>query len=264
MDLFITRRGGGGSGGFGLRVRAYADLAHLPIRATHNSVAIISNVGVKGVTVSDSLPEPIEVGDVWITTNTAGGTEVMLGGNDFSMPIRVTGVQQYDGLQWRRVEAYAWMSGEWTLISIQKVPLYENGTDITELTGGWTIKKDGGASVTMEADAIRFEVTGSQGRYGSIYSKNKIDVTSYSRLCAVVTHEDQSGGFIFGVIGTPYSGVSGATFLSSLTAGIRVSSDDITAEKMTFEVDISSVSGEVYVQCSAAIFAGKLHELYLA
>lgn len=255
-QAYLMRRGGSGNG---LRVVSYASADKLPALATKNNLAVISDIKSIYVYVQGERPEGAEAGDVWAKSVSGDDIGVYTTHSSFESGIKC--VEQYDGTQWKRMEAYIYDGEAWRQVSTEKVLLYENGVTNDELVTGWTEKKGSYGVIEWNEDHLYLGYTGSADRYASVYTSNTIDLTNYSRISVVVNETTGSGSGTLGAATAPYTGVSQGTGREQMAAYVSIPSG--VMEKTTYELDISALEGAHHVQLMAGIANVKIYEIYL-
>lgn len=132
--------------------------------------------------------------------------------------------------------------------------LFDDGDVCSSVTGGWVKTAGAGVSISFNESDISFDITGSTGRVGGIYTKNKIDLTDYTKIYLkfdYITPRTNNGAMVFGVTATPYTANSAAIdFVSAAKVSARVAVPAVDAE---YVLDISSLSGSFYVQIETGI-----------
>ena len=267
----ITRRGIGGQG-CNISVRSYATQDSLPNGVSKNTISVITDIEIANVYIQSEMPVPtfsmdgsstdINVGDVWVATNTVSGNTALDISNLYAhVELDIECVMQYDGEKWVRMEAYAFIDGAWILISAPRLYLYDRGVQSTEITGSWASKKDSNGVITWDTDHLYIGYTGSKGRYASVYTTQAIDMSGYSKLVVVVSNTTGSGTGSVGICTSAYTGVNGGTGKDSMTAWVGIPSG--LTEETAYELDISSIDGSYIIQLIAPIICVDFYEIYL-
>lgn len=255
-QAYITRRGGGVM----IRVRAYAHADDLPESALRRTIAVITERPIGHTYMQEARPEEAAEGDIWLAIGGEHGFSYA--SSRVEMAVGIAYAEQYDGTLWKQMEAYAWTGEEWIQVSMGKYMLYDHGSDVTDVTGGWTSKKDAYGKITWNDASLYIGYSdASGGRYASVYTKKAIDLTPYTKLTVRASAVSVSSGLIFGAAATPYTGVSTATAEKSMAAYIKVEKDN--ADEMVYEADISALSGAYYIQLAAGVSKATIHEIYL-
>lgn len=223
-----------------------------PASPKENTVWINTSAAVNGYVFSPTEPENPAEGMVWITT-ASGGELGFSATKKNSVMIYPFAVQQYLAGEWVPGEGMIYQDGTWKYLG---VTVYDKGDQCTAVTGGWQSIDGANSKVTFEAGGIKFNVTSSSaGRVSSVYTVDKIDVTSAKQLrldVATLTPKETNGALSVGVIDTPYTANdSGAKFVAACAAALRIP-DTVTATT-SYYVDISRLSGEYHVEIVAGI-----------
>lgn len=256
-QAYLMRRGGNGSARLNAINRAEGDA--LPESAVKNTIAVISDISAAHVYAQAERPENAEAGDVWLMTG--GGDDIGMYTPGSSLENGILLVEQYDGEKWVLVEAYIWDGEMWRLVSSRQTHIYDNGVTNEALVGGWDSKTDAKGVITWNADSLYLGYTGEQARYASVFTTKAIDLTGYSKLCVVVSGTSGTKDGAACVTKEVSVNVLLDTVLSKMAAYVRIPVD--VADKATYEADISTLTGEHYIQLVAAIFKGTFHEVYL-
>lgn len=149
-------------------------------------------------------------------------------------------------------------------VTINKWYLYKNGDKRTNVTGGWEQANAANGIITFNDTNIYLGYKGTNSRYMSIYSANKINVIGVANLCVRISNivTGSTGHFFFGVRVDAYNGTSGSEGKKNWAAETLVT--DFTADITTLKVDISALTGDYVVQiCAEGTFKGTIHEIYL-
>lgn len=255
-QAYLMRKGGKGNG---LRAVSCASADKLPTLATKNRLAVISDIKSIYVYVQAERPEVGEAGDVW--AKSVSGDDISVYTTRSSLEVGIKCVEQYDGTQWKRMEAYIYDGEAWRNVSTEKVLLYENGVTNAELVTGWTERKGNYGVIEWNEDHLYLGYTGSVDRYASVYTGNTIDLTNYSKIVAVVSETTGSGTGTLGAAAAPYTGVSQGTGREQMAAYVSIPSG--VTEKTTYELDISALEGTYVIQLMAGIWNGTFYEIYL-
>lgn len=205
---------------------------------TANTTATYSNIRI---TEKERAFKP---GTVWIKTGTTSPVAMNVLKKN-SIQVCPISAKQYVGGAWVDREAKSYQGGAW--VDWTKF-LYRDGTDYTELTGGWTTfdyTTFNGTPMserlaTFNNDHIWFENTTTY-QSCNIRSQKMIDLTPFSKLC--VEASIQAGKY-FDVIVTSTTSAEVGPLVG--IAQLRVG----TAGDHTLQLDISSVAQSAYVVIS--------------
>lgn len=258
-QAYIMRRGGRGAA---IRLMTMESAEMLPESALCNTLAVITKTEAGHVYIQSGQPEEAQAGDIWAATGE--GETFSFSTSRADVPIGIKHVAQYDGAEWKRVGAYAWMDGAWARVSTEKFMLYERGMDMTDATGGWGSKKDSYGKATWNADSLYlgYAADATVARYASVYTMNKVELTQYTKLSVLASAVDVGNGFIFGAIAEPYTGVSTSAVKEAMAAHVTLTKDE--AEETVYEADISALSGGYHIQLAVGVSKATIHEIYLS
>lgn len=121
-----------------------------------------------------------------------------------------------------------------------------DGTDNTDVTGGWTFGNNPGSAATFsDATISNNQIVYSESYYGGIFTKKQIDVTDYNTLyceCTITGYLEYANSF----------GVSKSTNQAIMDSGMDMNSKFVARKALAagtytgsnaLSVDISNVSG---------------------
>ncbi len=234
---------GGGSGGGGLSFQVVGN----PRPSNPKEGTVWANTGteITGYVLSATAPENPIAGMLWIKISDSSSIKVGTPlGKDY-ITIMLDSVSQYVGGKWVSVEAASFQNGVWNELTTY---LYKNGNEYESLTGGWGSADVGYTwgnnatylnNATKNSDSIT--IASANGKAGAVGTKNKIDVTNYSRLKFVYSSTANNE----------------AKSIFALNAGRNCNKDsnsDIVAfttypsgDNKTVELDVSKITGSYYV-----------------
>lgn len=265
-EAYLMRRGGSGTG---LRAVSYASMSDVKGRLPKNTIVVVSEIPSIYVYVQLNRPEAAETGDVWARIK--GGNDISVYAPKSSLEVGIDYVEQYNGEKWVRVRAsVSDGKGAFRVVSDAQEPIYNRGNTVDDITGGWSIDKNSGMTLTFGAESAVLAITGDANRYATAYTNNKIDLTKYREIGMVVSNargRGASGTLYLGATTSVYMGGTGSELLASFKAGtsLGVSPDkkEDFSEETTMTVDISELTGSYYIQFGAAIADATVHEIYL-
>ena len=202
-------------------------------------------------------------GEVFIWADPAYGDHVIdiLKDKYLGLRIRFGKCWQWFSGKWNSVNAYVYISGYgWhKFSSTYNGELFYQGNQFTDVTGGWNPTNArmypwnegwGGVAPTMEIGTNMVVYQASNVHFGTIFTRNKIDVSKYKALKADVQYDLKgpglNNGFWLGVStsnGDQYRDV--ASFMAQTDTGNKSHNGVIT-------IDLSNVSGSVYVYIAVA------------
>lgn len=162
---------------------------------------------------------------------------------------------QQQGSTWHTVDAFVFHNGSWMQFSTTyNGELFYQGNQFTDVTGGWNPTNArmypwnegwGMVAPTMEIGTNMVVYQASNVHFGTIFTRNKIDVSKYKALKADVQYDLKgpgfNNGFWLGVStsnGDQYRDV--ASFMAQTVDGNKAHNGVIT-------IDLSNVYGSVYV-----------------
>lgn len=145
--------------------------------------------------------------------------------------------------------------------------LYKNGDKCTDVGGNWSLEKGytDGVSVTYDTDYAQLNVRAVSNQYmgNGLWYKN-LDITNYSKLCAIVTYNTvaNSGSLMIAVCSSATD-----TPISSYVAKQDIGANDVS-ETVPFELDISDITGFKYIGIGTHMTGtgsgiAKIKEVYL-
>lgn len=117
----------------------------------------------------------------------------------------------------------------------------------------------GSGSTTFNSNSVKLDSTGSYsngGRYQSMYTKNKIDLTEYTKLKAVVSGysydtiqngNENNGFFRMGITDGQNANIKQNSFTNTISINPLVTTSELTNELREVVMDISNITGEYYV-----------------
>lgn len=267
-EAYILRRGGSGDTKFHLI--AVTNVNELPSFAIKNTFAIISNIPAGKFYIQGEVPANPNIGDVYV-----GGSKnlafIVQENSTTDAKITVEYAEQYDGEKWNRVEGYSWLDNEWKLVCVARLPLYYRGDQKITTSGGWDTDINKGMKGEFKNDSYVFTITDTGDRYGTIYTKNKINLENYKTLNMIVSYAKgvgSSGNIYLGAVASNiYTGGTGSELLASFSAGsatnVAPDKGNTISSETTITVDVTSLDGSYYIQLGTAIAALTVVEVYL-
>ena len=197
-------------------------------------------------------------GEVFIWADPAYGDHIihLLKDKYLDLHIRFGKCWQWFGGKWNSVNAYVYISGYgwFKFSSTYNGELFYQGNQFTDVTGGWNPTNAriypwnegwGMLAPIMNIGTNMVVYQDSNPRFGTIFTRNKIDVSNYKALKADVQYDlkgpGRNNGFWLGVStsnGDQYRDV--AAFMAQTDHGNKAHDGVIT-------IDLSNVSGSVYV-----------------
>lgn len=255
------------SGGVPLNfsVTAYASESGLPTSARENAIAVITNTAITSYIFSSEEPAQPTAGMVWIK-HSAGGSIEFSATSKNPIMLCPNFAKQYVGGTWVDKTVRIFQDGEWKELAAY---LYNNGDQCTALTGGYKTvatgygEAPGGTPTTLTYGSssvfIEFKSTTSGTNFGGIWvTKNKIDLTPYTKLCMIGTlkayspkyqHAGTSSLCVFRTASTNI--VWNEDTVASIGAVVGNSESNLGTKTLTNPVlDVSNVSGEYFIGIS--------------
>lgn len=256
-QAYIMRRGGSNAV---IRARAYPSAEALPENALRHTIAVITERTIGYAYMQETRPENAAEGDIWLAIGGEEGFSYASG--RAKLAVGIAYAEQYDGVQWKRVEAYAWTGEAWIRVSMGRFMLYDRGGDVNDVTGGWASRKDTYGKITWNEESLYLGYSeASGGRYASVYTKKTVDLTAYTKLAVNASATEVGNGLIFGAAAAPYTGVTTTGAEENMAAYVKPAKD--TADETIYEADISALSGGYYIQLAAGVSKATIHEIYL-
>lgn len=225
-DCFITRRGGGGSGGLNFEIVGGTTQ---PTNPKENTIWINTDEEITGWVFSAAEPEAPAAGMVWIKTGLSSNVQFnALKKNQIILsPIYAT---QYtsDGIVDKQAQIY--QNGEWV---DWRVFLYNKGNMFEEITGGWKMLKHvdySNGSVSILEDSIK--LVGGSGA-PSMITTYKIDLTDVKTV-------NVNAKEIYGSARL----IARADYVSS---SANVTAMNTFASTGVHQIDVSGLTGSYYI-----------------
>lgn len=254
--------GNGGAGGGGLNFNVVGGLTQ-PANLKENSIWVITDVPITTWIFSPTQPEPPadgKDGAVWFLTGTSSEVAFNVLKKNVIEVYPLSAKQYIDG-EWADKTAKTWNGSKWVEWTVY---LYNKGDKCTSVTGGYGEKVYSGGALTWNTDSVYLGYSGSTARTTTIYTNNKIDISNFSKLNVKVRDATINTAFVFGVIDTPHIDASGgySEFISNCVAA-HSETDNIDSETV-LSLDISSLSGNYYIQLYAGYVKVTVTEVYLS
>lgn len=249
-DCFITRRGGGSSGGLNFEVVGGTTQ---PTNPKENTIWVNTDTPIAGWALSVDAPENPAEGMVHVTV----GSFSLIGFNALkrnSIEILPVSVSQYINWQWTTMEAMIFQDGMWKEWAAGRI--YYLGEEYIDFTGGISIASNSGYSTaTKNTDNITIGVTVQTNyadRVAVCYATNKLNLAGYKTLYAKVTSSlnrlgEQDGGLKLFVA----NGLSEFTTLNRTTFNALEGTKVQDTGLLTLSLDISSRNENMYVGVSS-------------
>jgi hypothetical protein len=214
----------GGGTALNFKVLAYATEAALQAATpVENTIGIITETPITSWIFSAEEPSPAAAGMVWITIGTSSPAEFnALKKNGIQVyPISAT---QYVGGAWVDKTAKSYQGGVW--VNWIRY-LLSNDNLHKEVTGGWELSE--GYTFEKQPDGTFYLARSSSATYDPINTKNKIDVTNYTK--AIMKQKSASR----------------ANVVSIEIVGFETHANNTLTGQEDIVLDISEISGDVYI-----------------
>lgn len=236
------RTNAGGTGGFGLNLKIVNGTT-MPSNPRENTVWIKTSVKIASYAIQSETPESPTEGLLWLK-NTAAvavseGVDISIGKKD-TLTLHLADAKLYTGEAWANVEGWVYTGASWTQFAWQRLYLFKDGVDNTELTGGWTNKgwkvySSSAGTVSIADGQINFNAYSNGYRGGG--TENAINLNGFKSLSAVMTCNNSSGAALFGIskskVCNPSSWVAGTQ-----TSGVK--------NDFTVSIDLNN-TGSCYI-----------------
>ena len=202
-------RGGGG----GLNLKVVGGTTQ-PTNPRANTIWINTTTSITGYALSPTQPETGTEGLVWLKTADTG-VEINVGRKN-AVLLHLADAKLYTSGTWANVEGWVYTGASWTQFAWERLYLFKDGVDNTELTGGWTNKDwkvytSAAGTVSITDGKINFAPR--SGGYRGGGTANAIPLDGFKKLVAVITYDNSSGNALFGIskskIVNPESWVAG-------------------------------------------------------
>lgn len=131
--------------------------------------------------------------------------------------------------------------------------LYNAGDQCTAVTGGWK-KAGGNTTFTFGSSSITYANGGETSNYATLYTVNKINVTSFSTMKIYLNVTSGGGGYNCLVLHT--NNTDKQTYG---TACVKVTSTGT----QTLSLDVSSLTGSYYVGFCVTASSGSVYKIWL-
>lgn len=239
QDLPLAKLKGGGAG---LNFEVVGGTTQ-PAAPTENTIWVNTDTAISEWVFSAEQPASPTEGMVWFQTGiSAAAAFNALKKNN--MTVYPTGCKQYESGAWVNQTAKTYQGEKWVNWLVY---LYNRGDVVSSLTGGWEVLKNCGGTATLDANAININITGtsSDDTYCCICTKNKVDVTKYSKMKINPEWQTEGTSQRWTTFGLFTAKPSSFSETNDSVAGIFLNRDQSVANAT--EIDLSSVSGSYYV-----------------
>lgn len=223
---------GGGSEGLNFKIVSYATESELLADTPkENTIGVITSIPITGYHFGTEEPSPAAEGMVWITT----GTSSSVGFNALkknAIQVYPLSANQYVSGAWVSVEAKAYQNGEWIDFILTLFP-NENTTWVGSTSGeGKTEIESGTLGVKEQWISIN--------QHQQIATKEKYDVTGYSKLCGRIKSSECSTTKAVALLPSTGTSIQGGSVAARASSNTTTAGDIIVC-------DVSAVIGEYHV-----------------
>ena len=237
MAIGRTNAGGGGAG---LNFKVVGDTS-APSNPSENTIWVNTDAAITSWAFSSTEPNEHENGMVWFKiSNSSEAPFNALKKN--VIQVFPVDCQQYVGDAWVKKTAKTYQGGKW----VDWIVYLFDGTVNEALTGG--------INGTIANGVISFSGNSMQSTNKTYSTKNPVDLTNFSKMCAKVT----SGGTVKG----PYfrlavlnSASNGGEITKEKTVANVYSDAPFNNEVRTVELDISGLSGSYYLSHAGGVYS---------
>lgn len=236
-----------GAGGASLNFKVVGGTTE-PANPKENMIWVNTSSKITGWYFSVIQPENMVEGEVWFATTDS--SEVAFNAlKKNTIQVYPSSVKQWVSGELKDVTAKIYQDGKWVdLVSLEGV-FYKKGNECTEITGGWTSKKNCLGNITKKDDRISLNLTGKSGSdtYFVSYTNNKIDISDYKQISFVFdsfNRSDTEDASVRVYVGL-FKNISTVTNHESLMSE-GVATTQVTT-KGTAYVDVSGLSNSYYV-----------------
>lgn len=211
-----------------------------PENPKENILWVDTDANITSWIFSATEPENLVEGMVWFSTGTASNVDFNALKKNGIMVYPLS-ARQYVGGAWVDKTAKSYQNGEWVdwilyLLKDGAVQGLSGGFYTVGYSSEMTISFDTAGQMTISIDGW------SQGNsQGGAYSNKPIDVTPYNKMSFVIQLSQTVNGTAAGKVGITLT-------LDGTWTSVASTSLVNTTDEQTVEVDISSVTGEYYIQ----------------
>lgn len=222
-----------GGGGASLNFKVVGGTT-APSNPKENTIWVNTDTEVTGYVFGSTEPETTANGMVWVATGTQSGVAFNALKKNGVMVYPVS-AKQYIGGAWVKKTAKSYQGGAWVDWSKD---LFNNGA-VCE----FSTYKENNATLTI-GDVITAQSTsGTWGHRWAVSTKDKIDVTPFTKLCmdATFTYVTEESGF-----GVLSEAINDSTDFLNGAAALQVAKVALNTNGTRFEVDVSGISGQYH------------------
>lgn len=224
---------GGGGSDLNFKVIAVASESALPTSAAENTIAVITTTPITSYVFSSTAPTSPTEGMVWLVTGTASTVEFNAIKKN-GLWVYPTGCQQYVSGAWAEKQIMVYLNGSWRRNDIW---ILKDGVINTKITGGFNF-----ANYAQFANGLlKISYSGNTG--GAYTSKSLIDLTDHSTLTARAKQTARAAP----VYGLKFGIDKVAANIVSMNPSVGGQVQDVTADYIDVNIDISNITGAYYV-----------------
>lgn len=246
-EVFITRRGGGGSGGSALnfKVIAVSPELTLPAIAKENTIAVSTTAPISSYVFATVAPTSPEEGIVWFATGTASSGEFNAIKKN-GLWVYPTACKQYVSGAWVNRDAWIYKSSAWVQFSWAWIYVVQNGAAISPPGFSTFGSVDGTLPVITQGSGYTEIKTTVNSN--AITTDSKLDLTNANTIYAELNLVSYTQGST-----AKFKGVSLAVFNTTRNSNFTTMSNAMllytlttTKGEQTISLNVSSLTGEYY------------------
>ena len=204
-----------------------------PAHPRENTIWVSTDQKITDYYFSRTRPENMADGDVWFITGTSSNAAFSAVKKIAVMVYPLDAKQMISGVL-TAVSAKIYKDRAW--VEWWNGELFRDGNQYEHITGGWIAVPGGGMDIVIGND-IAFTITGTNGRDGSAYTKDKIDLSECSAIDFDVDITSVTNEFIVGI------SASNNKSIASFTAQKKTE----TKGRQVLTVDVSAVTDAYYI-----------------
>lgn len=215
-----------------------------------NTIGIVTTTSISKWIFDSNEPENPVDGMLWIKVGTESQVEFNVI-KDTDIPIYPISAEQYVNGAWVDVSCFSFIDDEW--VSWWNGELYEPDNQYENVTGGWIVVNGSGSNASFTDGGIEFSITGSSGRQSTVYTKNRIDLTNYTKVTVIGNFSTVTEIML---CVTNYND-------NSNPKDFIVSTMKTSSGELTLELDVSAVSSSYYIAVVGNKCDGLVTKIYI-
>lgn len=235
-----------------------------PDNLTENMIWVNTDVEISSYIFSSVEPGNLIDGMVWISVGNSS-TAAFNALKENSLMVYPFSAKQYISGAWVSVEAKSYQNGEW--VNLWDGGLFESGDQFVGITGGWesiglAVNSAWTATTpnTTFTNTINADITKTtNGNFsGVVITKNKIDLTNWTRLdCVADTLTlSKAAGYSSGITLFVLNGNSGTTEGCAVSyAHLYYDKPAVSLSNVSASIDVSALTGSYYIAIRVAFAA---------